>query len=182
LRERVLLRGRVFHHQGRPGAFRRYVTDRHHRRNAKPGRAGKKPFPNRRDWAENLVVGCVGTKRCRPRAMDPGSDLVTGTEEDRRWLDQICREHDELMAEARARRSANALLSGRRPRRNGPRPRTSLGREPKRAQKGPTCSETRPQVSFPRPPLRPSGSQIGAGGNAGWMVTSATCGRKYSTH
>jgi hypothetical protein len=33
--------------------------------------------------------------------MDPGSDLVTWTEDDRRQLAELCRQHDRMMAEAR---------------------------------------------------------------------------------
>src|SRR5262249_24874175 len=73
-----------------------------HRWRAIARRAREELVPDRRHRTQDNAVGRLGAASGRACAMDSRSDVVTWTNDDRRELAELCRVHDQMMAEQRA--------------------------------------------------------------------------------
>src|SRR5262249_37149837 len=110
LRERVWQHGRVQHEQGRGDSFGRHESNRCHRWYAIPRITGEELIPNRCHRTEDDAMGKLGIASGWACAMAPRSNVVTWTDDDRRELRELCRVHDQMMAEHRANDPCEELV------------------------------------------------------------------------
>src|SRR5262249_8930136 len=116
LRQRVWQHGRVQHEQGRGGPFGRHESNGHHRRYAIPCITGEELVPDRCHRIEDDAMGKLGIASGRACAVAPRSNVVTWTDDDRRELRELCRVHDQMMAEQRANDPGEeVVMEGARP-------------------------------------------------------------------
>src|SRR5262249_56909162 len=94
--------GRVQHEQGRGDRRGSHDPNRCRRWYAIPRVAGEELVPNRCHRIEDDAMGKLGIASARACAMAPRSNVVTWTDDDRRELRELCRVHDQMMAEQRA--------------------------------------------------------------------------------